>query len=154
SDHGELFRKLEPQIVEALKINWRGERVRVPGHATPTGPSPELLGNSEPMNRVYKLVAQCSESDLPVLIQGETGTGKGLLARAICANGPRKDKPFVVVTCTAFDEDRLDDELFGHEPGGLIGADTLRKGSFEHADGGTLFLESVGALPLASPVKL
>src|SRR5262249_12787857 len=146
--------KLEPLIAEALKIDWRGGRVRMPGQATPEGPSPELLGNSEAMNRVYDLIARCSDRDLPVLIRGETGTGQELVAPAVCAYGPRRDRPFVAVACKAFDEDRLDDELFGHEPSTLLGADKLRKGSFEHADGGTLFLDEVSGLPLPTQGKL
>src|SRR5262249_3138494 len=130
---GELFQKLEPLIAEALKIDWRGGRVRMPGQATPEGPSPELLGNSEAMNRVYDLIARCSDRDLPVLIRGETGTGKELVARAVCAYGPRKDRPFVAVACKAFDEDRLEDELFGHELSPpLLAADQLRQGRFQH----------------------
>jgi DNA-binding NtrC family response regulator len=152
---GELFRELEPLIGKALEIDWRGERVRLPGHAAPEDRSgSELLGNSRPMQKVYELIGQSAASDIPVLIHGETGTEKELVARAICAHSARKDRPFVVINCTAFNEDELDDELFGHEPGAFIGANKLHKGSFEHADGGTLFLDEVGDLPLRIQGKL
>ncbi len=152
---GETFRELEPMIPRALAIDWRPERVRLPGDAAPDdGSGPQLLGNSKPMRKVCELIGLCADGDVPVLVRGETGTGKELVARSIHAHGPQKDRPFVVVNCTASDEDGLDDELFGHEPGAFPGADKLRKGSFEHADGGTLFVDEVGALPPRIQAKL
>jgi two-component system, NtrC family, response regulator HydG len=149
------LQELEHVVIEALKIDWRGERARVPGgHPAQEGSGPELVGTGKPMLRVRDLIGRCAELDVPVLIRGETGTGKGLVARTIRAHSARKDRPFVVLNCTAFNEDQLEDELFGHEPGAFIGADKLRKGSFEHADGGTLFLEEVGDLPLRIQGKL
>ncbi|HEY7426728.1 MAG TPA: sigma-54 dependent transcriptional regulator [Gemmataceae bacterium] len=154
-DLRELLRELEPLIVKALAIDWRGEQVRMPGDsAADDDCGPKLLGNSGPMNKVYERIGRCVRSELPVLIRGETGTGKELVARAIRAHSARKDKPFVVINCAAFDEDRLDDELFGHEAGAFRGADKLRKGGFEHADGGTLFLDEIGNLPPRIQEKL
>ena len=89
-----------------------------------------------------------------MLIQGETGTGKELIAKAIHNNSPRKNKPFVAMNCTALNENLLDDELFGHEPGAFTGGDSLRKGRFEHANGGTLFLDEIGDMPLTLQAKL
>jgi DNA-binding NtrC family response regulator len=154
-DVGEMFRELDPLIQEALAIDWRPERVRLPGDAAPDdGTGPQLLGNGKSMQKVCGLIGKCADGDEPVLIRGETGTGKELVARSIHAHGPRKNKPFVAVNCTASDEDGLDDELFGHEPGAVLGTDKLRKGSFEHADGGTLFLDEVADVPLRIQGKL
>src|SRR5207253_8631134 len=89
-----------------------------------------------------------------VLILGETGTGKDLVAKAIHNNSPRKNKPFIPLNCTALNENLLDDELFGHEAGAFTGADRLRKGRFEAANGGTLFLDEIGNMPLALQAKL
>jgi DNA-binding NtrC family response regulator len=154
-DMRDLLRELEPLIAKALKIDWRGEQVRMPGDSSPEDEGgSELLGNSPLMNQVYRRIGLWADNDMPVLIRGETGTGKELVARAIRARGARKDKPFVIVNCAAFNEDQLDDELFGHEAGALSGTDKLRKGSFEHADGGTLFLDEIGNMPPRIQEKL
>jgi two-component system nitrogen regulation response regulator GlnG len=92
--------------------------------------------------------------DESVMILGETGTGKDLVARALHTNSPRHQGPFVALNCTAFNEQLLDDELFGHEPGAFTGAVKLRKGRFEHAHGGTLFLDEAGDMPLPLQAKL
>ena len=106
------------------------------------------------MHEVIDKLKSIAPTDATVLIQGETGTGKELVAKAIHNNSPRKNKPFVAMNCTALNENLLEDELFGHEPGAFTGADRLRKGRFEHANGGTLFLDEVGDMPLTLQAKL
>jgi two-component system response regulator HydG len=113
-----------------------------------------VIGNSPGMHEVLKKVRAVAPTNATVLILGETGTGKELVARAIHANSPRKNKPFVAMNCTALNENLLDDELFGHEAGAFTGADKMRKGRFEYANGGTLFLDEIGDMPLMLQAKL
>jgi two-component system response regulator HydG len=113
-----------------------------------------LLGTSRPMQQVYRLAKQVAPSKATVLITGESGTGKGELARAIHGLSPRKDKPFVTVQCAALAESLLESELFGHEKGSFTGAEKRRAGRFEQADQGTLFLDEIGEIPPATQVKL
>jgi two-component system response regulator HydG len=113
-----------------------------------------VVGNSPRMHRIIEQLRNIAPTSAAVLIQGETGTGKELVAKAIHTNSPRKNKPFVAMNCTALNENLLDDELFGHEPGAFTGADRLRKGRFEHANNGTLFLDEVGDMPLPLQAKL
>jgi two-component system, NtrC family, response regulator HydG len=113
-----------------------------------------VVGSSPLMHDVIARLQTIAPTSATVLIRGETGSGKELVARAIHYNSPRKHKPFVVMNCTALNENLLDDELFGHEPGAFTGAERLRKGRFEHANGGTLFLDEVGDMPLPLQAKL
>jgi two-component system response regulator HydG len=113
-----------------------------------------MVGNSTRMREIMARLRDLAPTDVTVLIQGETGTGKELIAKAIHTNSPRKNKPFVAMNCTALNENLLDDELFGHEPGSFTGGDRLRKGRFEHANGGTIFLDEVGDMPLTLQAKL
>src|SRR6202011_6051756 len=103
-----------------------------------------VVGNSPKMHEVLAKLKAISPTSATVLIQGETGTGKELVAKAIHNNSPRKDKAFVAMNCTALNENLLEDELFGHEAGSFTGADRMRKGRFEHANGGPLFLDEEG----------
>ena len=154
-EFGELFRELEPLIHEALEIARPVKEVLLPVEISPDlSPGPMLVGKSRVMVEVYKLIGRFAKSDDSVMILGETGTGKELVARAIHTNSPRKNKPFVALNCTALNETLLDDELFGHEPGAFTGAAKLRKGEFEHASGGTLFLDEIGDMPLNLQAKL
>jgi two-component system response regulator HydG len=113
-----------------------------------------VVGNSSAMHEVIKACQAIAPTNATVLILGETGTGKELIARAIHNNSPRKNKPFAPLNCTAFNENLLDDELFGHEVGAFTGADKMRKGRFEYANGGTLFLDEIGDMPLTLQAKL
>src|SRR5438045_3549414 len=106
------------------------------------------------MHDVLAKLKSVASTSATVLIHGETGTGKELVARAIHQNSPRKNKSFVAMNCTALNENLLEDELFGHEPGAFTGAEKLRKGRFEHANGGTLFLDEVGDMPPNLQAKL
>ncbi len=113
-----------------------------------------VVGNSPRMHDVLAKLQSIAPTQATVLIQGETGTGKELVARAIHINSPRQHKNFVAMNCTALNENLLEDELFGHEPGSYTGADRLRKGRFEHAHGGTLFLDEIGDMPANLQAKL
>jgi len=113
-----------------------------------------LVGASAAMQKVYRLARQVAPSRATVLITGESGTGKGELARAIHTLSPRNDKPFVALHCAALAESLLESELFGHEKGAFTGAEKRRVGRFEQASGGTLFLDEVGEIPMATQVKL
>ena len=113
-----------------------------------------LLGSSPAMQNVYRLARQVAPSRATVLITGESGTGKGELARTIHALSPRADKPFVAVHCASLAETLLESELFGHEKGAFTGAERKRIGRFEQADQGTLFLDEIGEIPPSVQVKL
>jgi two-component system response regulator HydG len=113
-----------------------------------------LIGASPAMQKVYRVARQVAASRATVLITGESGTGKGELARAIHALSPRAKAPFIALHCAAVPETLLESELFGHERGSFTGADKRRLGRFEQADGGTLFLDEVGEIPALMQVKL
>ena len=113
-----------------------------------------IIGNSHEMQEVYDQIAQVANSAASVLIQGETGTGKELVAHAIHYNSDRSDKPFIKAHCAALPENVIESELFGHEKGAFTGAVQHRKGRFEMAHGGTLFLDEVGDIPASIQIKL
>ncbi len=114
----------------------------------------EFIGTCPQMKKVFELIRKYASTDYPVLILGETGTGKELTARAIHERSVRKDKPFVAINCAAIPKDLIEAELFGYEKGAFTGADRRKKGRFELANGGTLFLDEVGELPLEAQAKL
>lgn len=113
-----------------------------------------MVGQSEKMQDLFGSVRSIAETDVTVLIQGETGTGKELIARAIHYNSPRRMKRFMAINCGALSETLLESELFGHERGAFTGATTQRKGIFETADGGTLFLDEISEITPSTQVKL
>ena len=113
-----------------------------------------IIGQSTKLQELFGVIQTLAETDVVVLIQGETGTGKELIARAIHYNGPRRAKRFVAVNCGALAETLLESELFGHERGAFTGAVTQRKGVFEVADGGTLFLDEIGEISPSTQVRL
>ena len=113
-----------------------------------------LVGDAEPMRKVYKLIEKVARTDSTVLITGESGTGKELVARALHSASSRFDHPFVTVNCTAMPESLLESELFGYKKGAFTGANTNKKGLFESANKGTIFLDEIGSIPLNMQMKL
>ena len=113
-----------------------------------------IIGKSKPMQGIYEMISKVAQSKASVLITGPSGTGKELIAKAIHYNSPRKDRPFISVNCGALTETLLESELFGHEKGAFTGALSMKKGRFELADSGTLFLDEVTDMPPPLQVKL
>jgi transcriptional regulator with PAS, ATPase and Fis domain len=113
-----------------------------------------IIGRDPKMQVVYRLIEDIAPTDASILIQGESGTGKELVARAIHQLSPRKDKPFIVINCSAYPAALLESELFGHEKGAFTGAIRQKPGRFELADGGTVFLDEIGEIPPAAQIKL
>ncbi len=114
----------------------------------------EIIGTSEALQNIFRLVEKIADTNVSVLIQGESGTGKELIARAIHFNSRRAGKPFLAVNCGALPESLLESELFGHTKGAFTDAKTEKKGLFRSAEGGTIFLDEIGEMPLALQVKL
>ena len=120
----------------------------------PAGDFPTPTGSSEIVRKLRSAIRQVATHDTTVLVLGETGTGKEVVARAIHAQSSRSKQPFVAINCGAIPPDLLESELFGHEKGAFTGAITARQGRFELADGGTLFLDEIGDMPMNMQVKL
>ena len=115
---------------------------------------PEMLGQAPAMQDVFRAIGRLSQSMVTVLITGESGSGKELVARALHKHSPRADGPFVAINTAAIPKDLLESELFGHERGAFTGAQASRRGRFEQADGGTLFLDEIGDMPLDLQTRL
>ena len=113
-----------------------------------------MIGKSKQMQKIYRLLEKISSSESSVFILGENGTGKELVAKAIHYYSPRRDKIFLALNCSAFNDNLLDSELFGHVKGAFTGALKDKRGLFEQADGGTLFLDEIGDTSLSMQVKL
>ena len=146
--------RLRIAIANALKVEERGNAVR--RQADRAGPAPftEIITRSPAMEKVLRLARKAAASNIPVLIEGESGVGKELVARAIQGGGDRRGKPFVTVNCGAIPENLVESILFGHEKGAFTGATEKHAGKFLEANGGTLFLDEIGDLPLPVQVKL
>ena len=114
----------------------------------------DILGNTPRMREIFTVIQRVAKTDATVLVEGDSGTGKELIARAIHGRGPRRNGPFVAINCGAIPDTLLESELFGHERGAFTGAHVQRKGKFELADRGTLFLDEIGELPLLLQVKI
>ena len=116
--------------------------------------STEMIGHAPSMQEVFRAIGRLSRSHATVLINGESGSGKELVASALHKHSPRADKPFIAINTAAIPKDLLESELFGHERGAFTGAQALRKGRFEQADGGTLFLDEIGDMPADLQTRL
>lgn len=115
---------------------------------------PEIIGEAPAMQEVFRAIGRLSRSSISVLINGQSGTGKELVAHALHKHSPRAEAPFIALNMAAIPKDLIESELFGHEKGAFTGAATLRKGRFEQADGGTLFLDEIGDMPLDVQTRL
>ena len=147
----ELLRASARRAVERHQLRARIEELESRGDGAWLF---ERMGQSAPVARVIQQVAQVAQSTYTVLIQGETGTGKELIARAIHRQSPRANGPFVVVDCGAIPETLMESELFGYERGAFTGAMRKKEGQFQLAQGGTLFLDEIGNVPLLAQAKL
>ena len=116
--------------------------------------TPEILGQAPAMQDVFRAIGRLSQSNVTVLITGESGSGKELVARALHKHSPRAGQPFVALNTAAIPKDLLESELFGHERGAFTGAQTTRRGRFEQAEGGTLFLDEIGDMPFDLQTRL
>lgn len=148
----------EKDVLVTIEVAWylhehRNEPAALATKVLTNDTSKTFLGNSAKIKAVLSQVKVVSDSDVSVLILGESGTGKELIAKDIHLNSKRKNKPFVVVNCSALPESLIESELFGHEKGAFTGAQNKRTGKFEQADGGTIFLDEIGELPLEMQVK-
>jgi two-component system response regulator HydG len=152
----EVIKLILNQTAGALKRAVRHEeeiqdlRARV----EPTAEFSGMVGKDPKMQLIYKLIEDVAPTDATVLIQGESGTGKELVARAIHQHSPRREKPFVVINCSAYPSTLLESELFGHEKGAFTGASRRRTGRFEQAHGGTVFLDEIGEISQTAQIKL
>ncbi|MFO1010478.1 MAG: sigma-54 dependent transcriptional regulator [Planctomycetota bacterium] len=169
-DRDELRRRLEPIVRDARAANLVAELRGLIDElsAAPAVPAPSvafdlaapvpmrfgMVGASPAMNKVFDLLEKVVQSDVSVLVHGETGTGKELVARALHQHGPRKAKPFLAENCAAVPANLLESELFGHKKGSFTGAVNDRQGHFVAANGGTVFLDEIGDMPLAMQAKL
>ncbi|MDP9036777.1 MAG: sigma-54 dependent transcriptional regulator [Myxococcota bacterium] len=149
-DMGALATALD-RGVRARSLRIEARRLREGG---PGDPFEELVGSSPPMTKVYGLIERVATTDVTVLVTGESGSGKELVAKAIHSRGPRANGPFVAVNCAALPEQLLESELFGHTRGAFTDAHQARKGLFVKASGGTLFLDEIGEMPAGVQAKL
>ncbi len=142
-------------VGEALEVSRRMREPAVPAETLPEDDaSGAIVGSCPAMREVYKAIGRVADQDVPVLVTGETGTGKELVARAIYQHGRRAKAPFLALNCAAIPENLLESELFGHEKGAFTGADRRRIGRFEQCNGGTLFLDEIGDMPLVLQAKI
>jgi DNA-binding NtrC family response regulator len=147
--HMELQRE-----VELLRLQRFRDRSIEDIDASKGGSKPQLIGNSPAWIEIFKNIGRVAATDVGVLLLGESGTGKEVVARAIHENSARSRRPFIILNCAALPPELLESELFGHERGAFTGAIAQKRGKFEAADGGTIFLDEIGELPLSLQPKL
>lgn len=141
-------------VKNALKGKIQAEKIRELQSKLDESASDEMIGKSSELNKVRNLIQKAAPAKANVLVTGESGVGKELVARAIHNQSTRKEKPFIVVHLAAMSESLLESELFGYEKGAFTGAETQHKGHFERANGGTIFLDEIGEINQATQVKL
>lgn len=144
-------------IDEAVALAQRACDSRVtaePEAAAGVSSHSDIIGESPAMQEVFRAIGRLSHSHINVLINGSSGTGKELVAQALHKHSPRKDAPFIALNMAAIPRDLMESELFGHEKGAFTGAQSVRRGHFEHADGGTLFLDEIGDMPAEMQTRL
>jgi DNA-binding NtrC family response regulator len=146
--------ELDMQLQRAAESRRLNQRVSLYEGALGRHDVPKLTCSSKEMTGLMRVLSKCAPTDTTVLIQGETGVGKELVAHELYRRSLRSDKPFLPVNCGALSEQLLESELFGHEKGAFTGAAALRHGLFEVADGGTIFLDEIGEMPPNTQVKL
>ena len=142
-----------PKAVELIRRAVEESLREAVGDAAQTA-MPEMLGQAPAMQDVFRAIGRLSQSTVTVMITGESGSGKELVARALHKHSPRAGGPFVAINTAAIPKDLLESELFGHERGAFTGAQTMRRGRFEQADGGTLFLDEIGDMPFDLQTRL
>jgi len=143
-------------VDQALELIRRAidQSVHQVGASGDVGLVPEILGQAPAMQEVFRAIGRLSQSSATVMITGESGSGKELVARAVHRHSPRSDKPFIAINTAAIPKDLLESELFGHERGAFTGAAAQRRGRFEQAEGGTLFLDEIGDMPSELQTRL
>jgi two-component system nitrogen regulation response regulator GlnG len=156
--HGGAFEYLPKpfDVDQALELIRRAmdQDMHQSGAAEAVGLTPEILGQAPAMQEVFRAIGRLSQSHATVMITGESGSGKELVAHAVHRHSPRADKPFIAINTAAIPKDLLESELFGHERGAFTGAAAQRRGRFEQAEGGTLFLDEIGDMPAELQTRL
>ena len=151
---GERLVEMVRRGIEKRRLSLENRQLKAELEAQQSAPGPRLVGRTQAMQHLSSMVQRISQVETDVLLFGETGAGKDLVARSLHERSNRSGQPFVAINCGAIPESIIESELFGHEKGAFTGAMERRIGKFEHADGGTVFLDEIESMPLALQVKL
>ncbi|OXY81630.1 nitrogen regulation protein NR(I) [Oceanimonas doudoroffii] len=141
-------------LVQRAVAFVKESRRKAPGAQPEAVRTPEIIGEAPAMQEVFRAIGRLARSSISVLINGQSGTGKELVAHALHKHSPRAEQPFIALNMAAIPKDLIESELFGHEKGAFTGANNVRRGRFEQADGGTLFLDEIGDMPLDIQTRL